>query len=595
MSVNQVLGQRLTSSKIADAPMVLRPGQIVQGKIDKLFPNNKAQIQMGSQKMIAQLEASLTLRGRYHFQVQASDSVIYLKVIGNQLKKQTDTNIANLFQQLGLKLSKSNAAFMKTLINEKIPFSKEQLAKAFQLLDRSGNKTQSQQVLKEMIAARLPITDSVFQALTTKNTSGLTDQMKALLNQLRHVPDITQLQQDLINRLSQLVERPLNAGNALVNHIQTEVSNNSQSFFNMLKVAGTVDPTVDFTAWKSEWTSFAQKNNGSTAQLPFQLNSTNIINTLEQMNTNQTAVRSEAAKILQSWSSLLGQSATNRTALTSQQFTQLKQQLTSSLLPLLSNEQQQQITKLLQNNPVQLRQLLTTLTTMADRQTYMQAEQVLSNLKLGESFFYQTPKDQFLSHLQNVLRFTGLNHENLLAEDMMQQQSNTIKSMLLQMIQKSDGTLHDRSQQLLNLINGLQIQSVNESSNVIQANLQLPAEKLGLTDDMQLEFEGKRTEDGEINPDFCRIVFYLNLSNLKETVIDMNIQKRAVAITIFNDQKHVSEQSAFLKPMLKEGLEKLDYKLSTVTVKPIHHDKPSSLETAKAAYQNAYQGVDYRI
>lgn len=596
MSVNHVLGQRLTSSKIADALVVLRPGQIVQGKIVKLFPDNKAQIQLGSQRRIAQLEASLTVGGKYHFQVQASDSLIHLKVIGSQLKQQTDTNIMNLFQQLGLKRSKSNAELLKSLISEKIPFRKEQLAQAFHLLERAGdNKTQARQVLKEMIAAKLPIIDSVFQALTAKSRSGLTDQMKSLLLQLRQVPDQTLLQQDLESRLTQLVERPFNTRNALVRHIQTEISKNSQQFFNTLKAAGAVDSTIDFTAWKSEWTSFTQKNNGNNAQLPFQLNSANLISSLEQMNTNQSAVRVEAAKVLQNWSTVLENSAVNNAALSSEQFTQLKQQFTNSLLPSLTNGQQQQVIKLLQNNPASLRQLLTTLETMADRQISAGTEQFLSTVKRGESFLVQPPKEQFLKHLQNVLQFTGLNYENQLGKDMVQQQSNTVKSMLLQMLQQSDGTMQDRSQQLLHLINGLQIQSVNDSPNVMQASLQVPGERLGLPDDMQLEFEGKKTEDGKINPDFCRVVFYLDLANLKETVIDMNIQKRAVAITIFNDHKQITEQFMILKPLLKEGLEKLNYQLSTIIVKPIHQTNQPERDGVKPTYQNSYQGVDYRV
>ncbi|MFB4167514.1 hypothetical protein [Virgibacillus sp. JSM 102003] len=595
MSIQQLAGQRITSSQVSNSTQTLRSGQIVQGKIVKLFPNNKAQIQLGTQKMIAQLEASLTVGGKYHFQVQASDSVVHLKVIGDQLKNRANVNMMSLMRQLGLNATKSNIALMQSLISEKIPFSKEQLQKAFQLLDSAKNKFQAHQILKEMIASRLPITDSVYQALAAKNTNGITDQMKSLLQQLRQDTNQTKLHQHMINRLSQLTERP---SNQLVKQIISQASNNNQQLFNVLKSSGIVDASVDFSTWKSEWATFAKQDNlvsGSNTKLPFQLNSMEATRVLEQMSNNGTSIRSNSKAVIQSFGHSVETAVANNTALPGHEFSQLKQQLTKTIMPLLSDTQQQQLTKIISNSPTQMRQLLSVLQTMARSDTYADIDNVLTTMKLGESFLNSSPKEQFLSQIQQVLRFTGLNYENQLANNMAKQQSATIKSMLMQILQQSDGTVHDRSQQLLNFINGMQIQSVNDTNNFLQASLQVPAEKLGLPNDMQLDFEGKRTEDGEINPDFCRIIFYLELANLNETIIDMNIQKRAVAITIYNDLSEMADYSNSLKPMVKEGLESLNYQLSTITIKPIHENYLSDSDKLKTAYQNSYQGVDYRV
>lgn len=519
MSIQHLAGQRITSSQVSSSTQTLRPGQIVQGKIVKLFPNNKAQIQLGTQKMIAQLEASLTVGGKYHFQVQASDNVIHLKVIGEQLKNQANVNMMSLMRQLGLHATKSNIALMQSLISEKIPFSKEQLQKAFQLLDGAKNKSQTHQIVKEMIAARLPITDSVYQALAAKNTNGLTDQMKSLLQQLRQDPNQTKLHQHLINRLSQITERP---SNQVVKQIMSQASNNNQQLFNVLKSSGAIDASVDFSTWKSEWATFAKQDNlasGNYTKLPFQLNNMEATRALEQMSNKGTSIRAASKAIIQSWGNSVETAAVNNTALPEQEFAQLKQQLTKTVMPLLSDTQQQQLARLIENSPTQMRQLLTVLQTMANSDTYTDIDSVLTTMKLGESFLNSSPKEQFLSQIQQVLRFTGLNYENQLANNMAQQQSATIKSMLMQLLQQSDGTVHDRSQQLLNFINGMQIQSVNDTTNSPQASLQIPAEKLGLPNDMQLDFEGKRTEDGKINPDFCRIIFYLELAKDRKSVV----------------------------------------------------------------------------
>src|SRR5699024_10844292 len=92
LSVNRIASHR---------PQVLKPGQIIQGKIMKLFPDQKAQIQLGSQTIIAQLEASLSAGTKYHFQVQPSDDVVHLRVLGDQLKNQAAGNVMELLQQLG--------------------------------------------------------------------------------------------------------------------------------------------------------------------------------------------------------------------------------------------------------------------------------------------------------------------------------------------------------------------------------------------------------------------------------------------------------------------------------------------------------------
>ncbi|MBP1949107.1 hypothetical protein [Virgibacillus litoralis] len=596
MSIQNLAGQRITSSQVSNSTQSLRPGQIVQGKIVKLFPNNKAQIQLGTQKMIAQLEASLSVGGKYHFQVQASDNVIHLKVIGEQLKNQANVNMMSLMRQLGLNATKSNIALIQSLISEKIPFSKEQFQKAFQLLDGARNKSQAHQIAKEMIATRLPITDSVYRALAAaKNTSGMTEQMKSLLQQLRQDPNQTKLHQHLINRLSQMTERP---SNQIVKQIISQASNNNQQLFNVLKSSGAVIASVDFPTWKSEWAAFVKQDNlasGNNTKLPFKLNNMEITRVLEQMSSNSTSIRAASRAIIQSFGHSVETAATNNTKLPWQEFSLLKQQLTKTVMPLLSDTQQQQLTKFLENSPAQLRQLLNVLRTMASNDTYADIDSVLTTMKLGESFLNSSPKEQFLGQLQQVLRFTGLNYENQLANNMGQQQTATIKSMLMQILQQSDGTVHDRSQQLLNFINGMQIQSVNDTTNFLQASLQIPAEKLDLPNDMQLDFEGKKSENGKINPDFCRIIFYLELAHLKETIIDMNIQKRAVAITIYNDQGEIADYSTALKPILKEGLESLNYKLSTITIKPIHENNHTDNDKLKTAYQNSYQGVDYWV
>src|SRR5699024_9386571 len=102
-----------------------------------------------------------------------------------------------------------------------------------------------------------------------------------------------------------------------------------------------------------------------------------------------------------------------------------------------------------------------------------------------------------------------------------------------------------------------------------QASLQIPGEKLALNSDLHLDIEGEKTENGMVNPNHCRILFYLDLKNLKETIIDMHIQKRTVAVTIINDEENLQVESHYLQPMLKDCLVTIEYNLTKVTIKPL--------------------------
>ncbi|GAB4072481.1 hypothetical protein GCM10028778_03250 [Barrientosiimonas marina] len=408
-----------STANVTSKARTLRPGQIIQGDVVKLYPNQKAQIQLGSQKLMAKLEAPLSSGGKYHFQVQPSEDVVHLRVIGEELPKQETGSTTALLQQLSLKTSKANVNLAQTLVDEKIPFTKEQLKQAFQLLHSHKSDAQAHQTLKGMLSAGLPITESVYKALVSMNTTALSDQLQSLLQQLQENPDPSKLEKQLMYRLTQL---------------------------------------------------------------------------------------------------------------------------------------------------------------------------------LGKGDQVTSPKEQFLSEIKQMLDVTGLTYENQLARNQFHRQGMTLKSMLMQMVSQNDGVLHNQSQQLLHFLNGMQIQSVNETSYAIQANMYLPGAPLQLPGDIQLEFSSNKTESGAINPDSCRILFYLNLTNLNETIIDMHVQKRAVALTIYNDQDQLmTEKASVLRPVLKKGLEAADYKLSAVTFKPIYETKPAGDEAIRTAYQKPYMGVDYHI
>ena len=67
-----------------------------------------------------------------------------------------------------------------------------------------------------------------------------------------------------------------------------------------------------------------------------------------------------------------------------------------------------------------------------------------------------------------------------------------------------------------------------------QLIMQVPLEFFGKRIDATLQWNGRMKDDGKIDPDFARILFYLDLHSLEKTIIDMQVQNRIVSVTVFN-------------------------------------------------------------
>src|SRR4051812_10403653 len=85
---------KLTESQMSQPQkqLLLKENQIVMGKVLKLFPEQKALIQVGSSKLIAQLETSINIFEKYWFRVKGTEK----QGLSLKIKKQIEGN--NRFQ-----------------------------------------------------------------------------------------------------------------------------------------------------------------------------------------------------------------------------------------------------------------------------------------------------------------------------------------------------------------------------------------------------------------------------------------------------------------------------------------------------------------
>src|SRR5699024_4503583 len=111
-----------------------------------------------------------------------------------------------------------------------------------------------------------------------------------------------------------------------------------------------------------------------------------------------------------------------------------------------------------------------------------QMQQFLGMVMADKSFFTLAPKEQFLQHLNDMFMTGILNRQNDLGNS-----AQSMKSLLIQLLQNSDGIVHDKARQFIHFLNGMHLQSIQETGNFLEATIQIPAERLGLNGDMVME------------------------------------------------------------------------------------------------------------
>ncbi|MDM5310025.1 hypothetical protein [Peribacillus frigoritolerans] len=174
----------------------------------------------------------------------------------------------------------------------------------------------------------------------------------------------------------------------------------------------------------------------------------------------------------------------------------------------------------------------------------------------------------------------------------------TLKPLLLKLLNEQiPAAIKEMAEQILNRITAQQILS-QENGPIQNLLLTLPLNLGSTQTDLTLQWSGRKTKEGKIDPDYCRVLFYLELERLEETVIDMQVQNRIIKVTVINGHGATLEEGAgqYLD-ILRENLGKMDYRLSGVSfVNPVY-EKERDLRGKPIPFSEAgsYSGVDIRI
>ncbi len=594
----------------------MKEGQVIHGSIVKIFPNDTAELQIGAQKVIAKLETPLQAGNAHFFQVTKSEPNLQLKVVSEPLIQSNSSSqtTVQLIKAMNLPNTKEMQVAVQFFLKEQIPMAKEQLVQAVQLLKQLPTNVTMKSALEsiqKMTELKIPLTPKLFETVISgKSKEGLHSLLQSFKAALLQDTTISTSSKNsllqILQKLSQPFEEPV-AGVVLGKQIETlqntQVSISTRlPILQALKQAGilpiqaTLSQPILPTA-KATLQNTAGELMGKFGQAT--PNEKEII--MEQVknwvNSQVTLNSTQKEQIL----SVLKNSDPNG------QITPINNALIKAF-----SEQSQHAAFLKDENGITPKEhLLSLLGKGGGSESFSQnLQQILKISKSSinpiisqqmiqseETVLQQLDGKAFEHAMKEVLKTLGFSYEARLGtnSEEIRQIASTLKPQLVELIQHQtvSANVKEQAELVLGRMNGLQLLS-NENGPQHQLLMQVPLEFLGKKMDATLEWKGRMLENGKIDPEFARIMFYLQLEALEETVIDMQVQNRIVTINLYNHDTHLQTQAEMLKESLKKGLQAVGYQLSGVFVKTFEEQKLSSKINIKSSVIET-QGVDIRI
>lgn len=564
----------------------LKPGQIFQGAITKLYPGQLASLQLGGMMLTARLEAALTLGQRYWFQVQRNEGIPRLKVIDqNTVRYQAQANhnplpMSTLLQQLGISDTKINEMLVRQFSNDALPFSKDDVAKGSEILTRTGMSSQEGiSILKGMIERNLPLTVDTFQAVRQLSTGQpLSTQISELTSILQQTASQENSSQQLLERLSHFRhEATILPGQSSLIHLLNLMTNNESTELNrqgaevLLRRFGLIPEGVGKEQFFQQFKeAVLNESNRSTVQQlwPFLFQG-----------------RENGVSIAQMDSKALFQFLMSRLQMPSgEQGEQRLQQLVTLMNQSInSNHLQQQLSNVMSNAHI----------ISKTEKAALEHAVRLYELDGNHAHRIRSILNGLGMHFENeVMR--GLNERNLHQEKLLDQ----LKPILLQAQQMNmNKQTQERIESIIQRITGHQLLSAEHVGPLNQYSVQIPLYLGHFQTDLTIQWEGKKKDNGVLDPDHCRIMFYLKLEQLQDTIVDVQIQNKIISIQIFNERERPNFLIETLQPLLQKKLEDRNYQLTMLKWKQIKETSPSTSKTNQHVYKQPryYQGVDVRI
>lgn len=659
-----ITGQTTTSVTHQQRPLVLHEGQMFHGQIKQLFPGQMAEVQIGGQKLMANLEVPMKAGDSYYFQVSAVKPELQLKIIAGPLQAADGQGrqLGALMDAMQLPKTLEMQSILAFAMKNKIPMTREGLLQAENLLNNApaGFRNEALASIQRLVELKLPFTESTFRSLlgveskdgmhavltslkaALKADSAITPQMKeglqaTLDNMAKPFAQSTGgvlLSQSLLTLLDQTESPktrfailqllkgtdilPARASLANLQQVLSEVVTRKVPVFGgdgpllERQVAQQNQPTSilkphvqPIMAAGSKMgqmiTALGQIDQGVPSQ------SDASFANLKALLSDEPGMSSQQKAILQM--------IIDRAAITGdrgQPLTKFVQEFSQSLVKVVAENAlsipfkqpstaEGAIDKLLlllgQQTSQQGTEKMISLIQAAERSENASIQRIvqMANATVASAIDGKAMKDA----MQTVIRSLGFNYEaELIGKDLTNVKiAEILKPQLVRLLQDPtiSSVLREAAETAVMRLNGPLLQS-GENGVQHQLVMQVPLEIFGKRIDSTLQWNGRMKENGKIDSDFARILFYLDLASMKQTIIDMQVQNRVVTITVYNGDDSLKGVGLPLQKKLKEGLESVGYQLSGLSFKPFVEEKNPLLEQKKQRSSDGeLQGVDFRI
>lgn len=622
----------------ANQPLSLRQDQVFHGTIKQLYPNQMAEVQVGNQKLMAKLEVPLKVGDAHFFQVTATNPQTELKVVTGPMSQSMTAGqqMSQLLETMNLPKSNEMQQVLSHFMKAQLPLAKEQLIAAeswMRNLPAGVDKNNALHALQRMVELKMPFTNTVFQALTQGiKTDGLSANLANLAQLLATQSGGNEaIKSSLLQQIDQLA-KPLNnetGGILLARATQNLLDNNSAiasklQSLTVLKEAGILPQNATLQNWQT----VNQQGNQQTMN-PVQAAATPLLKEAGQMLQQLGQTSPEQIKpVLEQVKAWIN----NESLLSSTQKQQLQQllsrfeQLPASkpAVEALINQLRQQLTnaysenvttRLFMQNDQGMSAKDQLLTLLKPDMNLPIADQLLRNLVKVTADSPQPVMQSVLTQaegqvqagvdsrameqaIKTVLKGLGVSYEAALANKAVDIQAiaQQIKPQLLALLQdvQTPVAIKDATEMVMARLNGMQLNS-GENGHQHQLVMQVPLDFFGKKMDATLQWNGRMKEDGKIDANFARILFYLNMETLQQTVIDMQVQNRVVTINIYNDMPNLGSLATSLKGTLKTGLLEKDYTLSGLFIKPFGEQAGKTVTKMSNQQEDEQGGVDIRV
>ncbi|MCR8848626.1 hypothetical protein NQ095_09440 [Rossellomorea sp. SC111] len=573
-------------SSLGGQPFSVQDGKVIYIRVHKLLGDDLAEVSANGQRFLAKLETPLKAGERQWVEVKQTGTGISLQLIPSR-QGAGEGMASKLLHHLSISTDEKELTSLVTdLVKDKIPIHKEMLLFAGKYA--TGKEASLHlKIIMEMAKRNMPFTDRIFLSMKAGEKGDFISMLDTLSSKLNETGgDGSTLQ--FIRRLQEPLRR--NISENLVIKALTGLADSSQTYanrlghFDLLKSLGFIPNETVMNQWKEGLAGMIHDRVTSDGEGElFKASTEGVGNGRDQVagknGSGHESIKS-AFSLINKWMDIL--SGTETRLQGSKEET--PEAAAKQLVGLAGKE------KLVEMNFSRLEQIWGKGVPSSNQEKIFQMLHHQTILDLTEKL----RGDELSKVLKRVIGDFGINYEARFHKGY-EIQGQTLKEHLIGLSQHHPASdIRQLADDIVLRMNH-QVLHSQDPSPLLTIVQQFPMYLFGRNTDITLQWTGKEKEEGVIDGDYCRVLFYLNMKELDETLIDMQVQHRVISLTVWNDHPAVEALSQPLIPDLKKGLEKLGYQLSAVKVKkPDKHENLSEKILGDAS-NRTFSGVDVKI